>query len=139
METKGLKEKIEKIDKLIKKYSSGYLDNGSQIFYDFYFQPDYENFSIKLMIGPINVEGNIGKMASRIIEEKYGVKITSFDSSWGQWYRQTNLQSVFSIIIPEDEYLYDDIFEKLCKAANEYHKEIKRLEDAMTKLIVSAH
>ncbi len=133
-----MKEKIEKIDKLIKKYSSSLLDNGSQIFYDFYIQPDYENFLIKLMIGPISIDGNIGKMATKIIEEKYKVKTSRFDSSWGQWYKPTKLQSVFSVIIPEDESLYDDIFERLRKAANEYSKEIKRLEDAMTKLIVSA-
>jgi len=114
-----MKEKTEKLDKIIEQYIKEVEASGAELFYDFFVNPQ---LSMHLMVGPLEVsEGLTYQLATRIAE-KNNAKVVKYDFSRGKWSEPPDHRAVFSVMVPEDESRFEGIVEGLCQTLKEFRE-----------------
>lgn len=111
-----IKEKFDKVEQKIRTYTSEIEKYGSELFCDFYADPE---LSMELIIGPLKIDEGITYKLAEKIAEKYGVKLKQYDFSRGRWSEPRKYRYVFSVALPDAESEFDNAFERLLNASKE--------------------
>ena len=119
-----MKEKAEKMDEIIQKYTEEAKKSGSELFYDFFVNPDV---SMELMIGPLEVSAGLTYHLAEKIAERNGIKLTRYDFARGKWSEPPDHRTVFSVTVPDDETEFENTVEKLCEASKELKEATNRI------------
>ena len=120
-----MKEKTEKIDRIIQKHTEEVKNFGSELFYDFFVNPP--EISMELMVGPLEVGEGVTHLLAEKIAEKFGVKLTKYDFSGDRWSEPREYKTVFSVTVPDDEGKFENAVERLCVALREFREASNRM------------